>query len=66
MIVPILSGRPIILKFFLTNEYALRAFRVNTIDYLLNPPEIFDVKRALDKLKRFSMSSGFIDNEFKT
>jgi two-component system, LytTR family, response regulator len=39
------------------DEYALKAFRVNSIDYLLKPLDIFEVKRALDKLKRFSRSS---------
>lgn len=47
------------------DEYALKAFRVNSIDYLLKPLELFDVKRALDKLNRFSRASGFIDNELK-
>lgn len=47
------------------DEYALKAFRVNSIDYLLKPIDIFDVKRALDKLKRFSRTSGFVDNELK-
>jgi DNA-binding LytR/AlgR family response regulator len=47
------------------DEYALKAFRVNSIDYLLKPIDVFDVKRALDKLKRFSRSAGFIDNDLK-
>jgi two-component system LytT family response regulator len=47
------------------DEYALKAFRVNSIDYLLKPLDIFDVKRSLDKLRRFSRTSGFIDNELK-
>jgi two-component system, LytTR family, response regulator len=47
------------------DEYALKAFRVNSIDYLLKPLDIFDVKRALDKLKRFSRTSGFMETELK-
>jgi len=47
------------------DEYALKAFRVNSIDYLLKPLDIFDVKRALDKLRRLSKATGVIDNELK-
>lgn len=47
------------------DEYALKAFRVNSIDYLLKPLDIFDVKRALDKLKRFSRSTYMFENELK-
>lgn len=36
------------------DEYALRAFRVNSIDYLLKPINRPDLQRALEKLKRFS------------
>lgn len=36
------------------DEYALRAFDVNSIDYILKPISEDDVKRALDKLKLFS------------
>ncbi len=32
------------------DEYALRAFRVNSIDYLLKPVELDDLKRAIEKL----------------
>jgi len=32
------------------DEYALQAFRVNSIDYLLKPLEEADLKRSLDKL----------------
>jgi len=33
------------------DEYALRAFKVSSIDYLLKPVKETDLKRALDKLK---------------
>jgi len=47
-----LSSVPII---FTTafSEYALRSFQVNSIDYILKPYDIKDVKRSLDKLKKF-------------
>ena len=38
------------------DEYALRAFEVNSIDYLLKPVSRVSLQRALDKLKRFSTS----------
>ena len=37
------------------DEYALRAFRVNSIDYLLKPINRPDLQRALDKLRRFAL-----------
>ena len=36
------------------DEYALKAFKVNSIDYLLKPIEIDDVKNALQKLKNLT------------
>jgi DNA-binding LytR/AlgR family response regulator len=36
------------------DEYALRAFKVNSIDYLLKPIEVKDVHEALKKLKELS------------
>ena len=35
------------------DEYALKAFKVNSIDYLLKPIDPQDLNRALDKLARF-------------
>ncbi|WP_236648876.1 hypothetical protein [Spirosoma sp. 209] len=32
------------------DEYALKAFQLNSIDYLLKPLEEADLKRSLDKL----------------
>ena len=34
------------------DEYALRAFKVNSIDYLLKPVDPAHLERALDKLER--------------
>lgn len=36
------------------DQYALDAFRVNSVDYLLKPIKETDVRRALDKLQRLS------------
>jgi two-component system LytT family response regulator len=47
------------------SEYALKAFRLTSIDYLLKPLDIFDVKRAIDKLKRLKRASGMHENELK-
>jgi DNA-binding LytR/AlgR family response regulator len=36
------------------NEYALKAFKVNSIDYILKPVDESDLKTALDKLKNLT------------
>ena len=36
------------------DEYALKAFQVNSIDYLLKPINAGDVRRALEKLRRLT------------
>lgn len=36
------------------DQYALEAFKVNSIDYLLKPINNVDMQRALDKLRRFT------------
>lgn len=36
------------------DEYAIEAFKVNSIDYLLKPVKTADLKRALDKFRRLS------------
>ena len=38
------------------NEYALEAFKVNSIDYLLKPYKEEELRRALDKLHRLTSS----------
>ena len=47
------------------DEYALKAFRVNSIDYLLKPLDIFEVKRALDKLKKFSRPAALVESDIR-
>jgi two-component system LytT family response regulator len=39
------------------DRYALEAFAVNSIDYLLKPVETARLEKALDKLERFSVSA---------
>ena len=34
------------------DEYALKAFKVNSVDYLLKPIDADDIRKALDKLSR--------------
>jgi len=43
------------------DEYALQAFKVNSIDYLLKPIDVAAVKKALGKLK--NMTKGNISSE---
>lgn len=43
------------------DEYALQAFKVNSIDYLLKPIDVTAVKKALGKLK--NMTKGNINSE---
>jgi DNA-binding LytR/AlgR family response regulator len=38
------------------NEYAIRAFKVNGIDYLLKPVELDELQRAIDKAKNMVKS----------
>jgi len=44
------------------DEYALKAFKVNSVDYLLKPIEAADVQIALDKLKILSSSANVQEN----
>ena len=39
------------------DEYALKAFKVNSVDYLLKPIDADDIRKALDKLSRLQSSA---------
>ena len=43
------------------NQYAIRAFRVNSIDYLLKPIQYEDLARSLDKLSELSFQQEQLD-----
>ncbi|MBR6760138.1 MAG: response regulator transcription factor [Alistipes sp.] len=45
------------------DEYALRAFKVNSIDYLLKPIKAEDLQRALDKFSRLTQHESHDYNE---
>lgn len=40
------------------DEYALKAFKVNSIDYLLKPIDINSVRKSLEKYKRLTGGDG--------
>lgn len=43
------------------DQYALEAFKVSSIDYLLKPIDVEDLTKALDKLKKLSKPQNQID-----
>lgn len=45
------------------DEYALRAFKVNSIDYILKPIKADDLRHAIDK---FTLLSGMERNDYKS
>ncbi|MFN8287828.1 MAG: LytTR family DNA-binding domain-containing protein [Chitinophagales bacterium] len=48
------------------NEYAIRAFKVNSVDYLLKPIDKDHLENALNKYKRlFGSSTGLINEQIK-
>lgn len=47
------------------DEYALKAFKVNSIDYLLKPIDINSVRNALEKYSRLTDGSGNRDTDLK-
>jgi two-component system, LytTR family, response regulator len=50
--VRLLDPQPLVVFTTAYNQYALEAFQVNSIDYLLKPVEERDLARALDKIER--------------
>jgi DNA-binding LytR/AlgR family response regulator len=48
------------------NEYALRAFKMNSIDYLLKPIDKEELSKAIEKYKRTSVyGKSFFEEQFK-
>ncbi len=45
------------------SEYALQAFQVNSIDYLIKPYDINDISRVLDKYHEFGSQFQQVENE---
>ena len=43
------------------DQYAIRAFKVNSVDYLLKPIQLEDLEQALDKFKRSEQSFTLTD-----
>ena len=41
------------------DEYAIEAFKVNCIDYLLKPIKVEEMKRALDKFRKWTQKGYF-------
>ena len=44
-------------EIFAYDEYALKAFKVNSVDYLLKPIDADDIRKALDKLSRLQSTA---------
>jgi DNA-binding LytR/AlgR family response regulator len=47
------------------NEYALRAFKVNSIDYLLKPIDKEELRRALEKYRKVKMEYGDLKEQME-
>lgn len=50
--------QPIVVFTTAYDQYALNAFAVNSVDYLLKPVEAKDLERALDKVERLGLAGG--------
>lgn len=48
------------------DEYALKAFKVNSIDYLLKPIDINSVRKALEKYRRLKVGDEYRDNDLQS
>src|SRR6187401_839513 len=46
-------------------EYAIRAFKVNGVDYLLKPVQEEDLKRAIDKVRSMKETKSFIPGDLQ-
>ena len=48
------------------DQYAIKAFKLNSIDYILKPISKADLQQSLDKLKRFQNNSNLEKVDFKS
>ncbi len=46
-------------------EYAIRAFKVNGVDYLLKPVQEEDLKRAIDKVRSMQENKSFVPGDLQ-
>src|SRR5262245_40198974 len=46
-------------------EYAIRAFKVNGVDYLLKPVQDEDLKKAIDKVRSMKENKSFIPGDLQ-
>ncbi len=60
-----LSSQPIVIFTTAYNEYALQAFAVNSVDYLLKPVEPHSLDRALNKVERLRSSASVAQPDFQ-
>ena len=56
-----LENKPFIIFTTAYNQYALDAFETYAVDYLTKPIDIKDLKRGIERLERYSMSSDLSD-----
>ncbi len=61
-----LPRQPIVIFTTAYNQYALQAFAVNSVDYLLKPVEPELLERALNKVERLRNSDQFAPPDFQT
>jgi two-component system LytT family response regulator len=54
-----LVSAPMVIFTTAYDEYALEAFRVNAVDYLLKPVSGEDLSRAIDKIRRHTLETPF-------
>jgi DNA-binding LytR/AlgR family response regulator len=47
------------------NEYAIRAFKVNSVDYLLKPVDADDLRAALDKFRKLRLSASGMQRQLE-
>jgi two-component system LytT family response regulator len=61
-----LPRQPIVVFTTAYDNYALRAFGVNSVEYLLKPVEPEALARALDKIERLRSSAQFVRSDLET